>query len=77
MQKIGPVAYKLRLPSEAKIHDVFHVSLLKQFKGDPPEANSSTHIPFELKGEFKQPAAICGMRTKEESGVPIRQVLVQ
>ena len=48
---IGKVAYRLRLPPElARIHDVFHVSMLRKYIAD------SSHVlrdqPVELKEDL-------------------------
>jgi hypothetical protein len=37
-ERLGPVAYRLRLPPRTRIHDVFHVAFLKRFDGIAPTA---------------------------------------
>ena len=35
LEQIGPVAYRLALPPElAKLHNVFHVSMLRRYRSD-------------------------------------------
>ena len=45
IEKVGPVAYRLALPPELeKIHDVFHVSMLRQYRSDPSHIISPTEV---------------------------------
>ena len=36
LERVGPIAYRLALPLElAKLHDMFHVSMLRRYRSDP------------------------------------------
>ena len=48
MSKVGPVAYKLKLlPELSRIHDAFHVSMLKKYIPDP--SHVLREQPVQLK----------------------------
>jgi hypothetical protein len=41
LERIGEVVYRLQLSAGAKIHDVFHVDLLKAYRGEEPTGPGS------------------------------------
>ncbi|XP_068639336.1 uncharacterized protein [Aristolochia californica] len=69
---IGTMGYRLKLPPNAKLRDVFHVSLLKPFKGDSPLLH--TPLPSLKDGQsMPTPAQILHARRVNNSW----EVLVQ
>ena len=79
IKKVGPVAYKLALPPDLeKIHNVFHVSMLKRYRSDPSQVVSSETI--ELRPDLtyeEEPVEILAREVKElrNKKIPLVQVL--
>ena len=74
IDKINPVAYKLELPTNATVHPIFHVSLLRKalLPGTPVQQQlpAATDIPAV-------PVQILASRWRRKHGSMIEQVLVR
>ena len=52
LANIGPVAYRLALPTNIEVDDVFHVSLLRKYMHDTTHIIDWNMIQVEPEGEF-------------------------
>jgi hypothetical protein len=57
VERVGEVAFRLQLPAGAKIHDVFHVGLLKTSHGEPP-STPAAQPPIRHGQACLEPAAV-------------------
>ena len=77
IERIGAIAYKLKLLEDSKSHHVFHVSLLKKKVGE--KMVPSVALPYsDEKGQLKvQPVAILDRRMVKRKNSVAVQWLVQ
>lgn len=75
VERVGAVAYKLELPDDSKIHNVFHVALSKDYVGAPPSALGST--PTEVSFNLIEAQAIINKRRVNHAGSKVLQVLLE
>lgn len=76
-KEVGPVAYKLTLPSHCNIHPVFHVSQLREARG---ALRASVQVPSQLSADLKllvEPEAVLGVQSGTGSNRQGREVLIQ
>ena len=77
IKKISPVAYELKLPSTAKVHPIFHVSLLKRAQGYSATEDISP-LPVTDSWEFLlEPESVQDVRVTTLQGIPEIELLIK
>ncbi|KAL5860069.1 hypothetical protein ACOSQ4_001365 [Xanthoceras sorbifolium] len=79
IERVGPVAYRLALPPELeKIHNVFHVSMLRRYRSDPSHRVQAESIEIQPDLTYEEePVQILDREIKElrNKRVPLVKVL--
>ena len=79
LQRVGNVAYRLELPTSlSRVHDVFHVSMLKKYHPDPTHILKPEEIDIDESLTYeKRPVQILDRKVKEvrTKQIPLVKVL--
>ena len=79
VERVGPLAYRLALPPElAKIHNVFHVSMLRRYKSDPSHVLKDSEVEVsENLTYIEEPMAIVDHKVRQlwKRAIPIIKVI--
>jgi len=79
IERVGPVAYRLALPPELdKIHNVFHMSMLRRYCSDPSHVISREEIEIQPDLTYEEePIRILAREVKElrNKQIPLVKVL--
>ncbi|KAK5819090.1 hypothetical protein PVK06_024049 [Gossypium arboreum] len=78
-ERVGPVAYRLILPPELeKIHNVFHVSMLRRYRSDPTHVITPSEVEVQPNLSYEEePVRILMREVKElhNKKIPLVKVL--
>ena len=75
-ERIGEVAYRLKLPPQSQIHPVFHISQLKKCHGNGHQMGVLPHLREDGLLDYK-PQAILERRLGKLNNRPVMYVLIQ
>ncbi|KAG8499167.1 hypothetical protein CXB51_005608 [Gossypium anomalum] len=66
IERVGPLAYRLALPIQLeKIHNVFHVSMLRRYRSDPSHVISQTEVEIQSDMTYsEEPVKILAREVK-------------